>query len=115
MPAMFGPVLGRRWEASSPPIFIGAGFSSSIFRSAFWACTWRRALLKTTRKRKIAPLDWPGFILSALGCSLLMMGLATSGRHLVSGDISLLLRDFRGAVVWMVYVWHARRTAHPPD
>jgi len=52
MPAMFGPVLGRRWEASSPPIFIGAGFSSSIFRSAFWACTWRRALLKTTRKRK---------------------------------------------------------------
>ncbi|WP_050462960.1 MFS transporter [Herbaspirillum autotrophicum] len=112
MPAMFGPVLG-------PPL---GGFITTYFH-------WRwiffinipisilglylaTRFIENNKEAQVAPLDWPGFILSALGCSLLMMGLATSGRHLVSGDISLLCVIF-GALSLMVYVWHARRTAHP--
>ncbi|EJL88344.1 drug resistance transporter, EmrB/QacA subfamily [Herbaspirillum sp. CF444] len=112
IPAMFGPVLG-------PPL---GGFITTYFH-------WRwiffinipisilglylaTRFIENKKEAQVAPLDWPGFILSALGCSLLMMGLATAGRHLVSGDISLACVVV-GALSLVAYVWHARRTEYP--
>lgn len=112
IPAMFGPVLG-------PPL---GGFITTYFH-------WRwiffinipisilglylaTRFIENKKEAQVAPLDWPGFVLSALGCSLLMMGLATAGRHLVSGDISLACVVL-GVLSLATYVWHARRTAYP--
>ncbi|MFL9923385.1 DHA2 family efflux MFS transporter permease subunit [Herbaspirillum lusitanum] len=112
IPALFGPVLG-------PPL---GGFITTYFH-------WRwiffinipisilglylaTRFIPNTRADSMAPLDWPGFVLSALGCSLLMMGLATAGRHLVSSDISLACVVL-GALSLAAYVWHARRTPTP--
>lgn len=112
IPAMFGPVLG-------PPL---GGFITTYFH-------WRwiffinipisilglylaTRFIANAKAEHVAPLDWPGFVLSALGCSLLMMGLATAGRHLVSGDISLTCVVL-GALSLLAYVWHARRATHP--
>lgn len=112
IPAMFGPVLG-------PPL---GGFITTYFH-------WRwiffinipisvlglylaTRFIANAKAEQVAPLDLVGFVLSALGCSLLMMGLATAGRHLVSGDISLACVVL-GSLSLMAYVWHARRAAHP--
>jgi EmrB/QacA subfamily drug resistance transporter len=112
IPAMFGPVLG-------PPL---GGFITTYFH-------WRwiffinipisilglylaTRFIANAKAESVAPLDWVGFVLSALGCSLVMMGLATTGRHLVSGDISLACVVL-GSLSLAAYVWHARRTAHP--
>ncbi|MFJ9535471.1 MFS transporter [Herbaspirillum sp. NPDC101396] len=112
IPAMFGPVLG-------PPL---GGFITTYFH-------WRwiffinipisilglylaTRFIANAKADSVAPLDWIGFVLSALGCSLVMMGLATTGRHLVSGDISLACVVL-GSLSLAAYVWHARRTEHP--
>ena len=112
IPALFGPILG-------PPL---GGFITTYFH-------WRwiffinipisilglylaTRFIPDLREEQVKPLDWPGFVLSALGCSLLMMGLATSGRHLVSGEISLACVAL-GVVFLAAYAWHARRAAAP--
>ncbi|OWY28702.1 MFS transporter [Herbaspirillum robiniae] len=112
IPALFGPVLG-------PPL---GGFITTYFH-------WRwiffinipisilglylaTRFIPDLKAEQVSPLDWPGFVLSALGCSLLMMGLATAGRHLISGEISLAC--VAGGVVFLaLYVWHARRAKAP--
>jgi EmrB/QacA subfamily drug resistance transporter len=112
IPALFGPVLG-------PPL---GGFITTYFH-------WRwiffinipisilglylaTRFIANTREEQTKPLDWVGFLLSALGCSLLMMGLATAGRHLVNSDVSLLCVVL-GLLSLAAYVWHARRTTYP--
>jgi len=112
IPALFGPVLG-------PPL---GGFITTYFH-------WRwiffinipisilglylaTRFIANTKAEQVAPLDWFGFLLSALGCSLLMLGLATTGRHLISGDISLVCVVL-GVLSLLAYVWHARRATHP--
>jgi EmrB/QacA subfamily drug resistance transporter len=112
IPALFGPVLG-------PPL---GGFITTYFH-------WRwiffinipisilglylaTRFIANTKAEQVKPLDGIGFVLSALGCSLLMLGLATSGRHLVAADVSLACVVL-GALALLAYVWHARRAAHP--
>lgn len=112
IPALFGPILG-------PPL---GGFITTYFH-------WRwiffinipisilglylaTRFIPNMKADRVSPLDWIGFILSAAGCSLLMMGLATSGRHLISGEISLACVVL-GVVFLMAYVWHARRSPAP--
>ena len=112
IPAMFGPVLG-------PPL---GGFITTYFH-------WRwiffinipisilglylaTRFIPNSKEEHVAPLDWLSFVLSSLGCALLMMGLATSGRHLVSGTISLVC-VLIGLLAIILYVFHARRIAHP--
>lgn len=112
MPAMLGPVLG-------PPL---GGFITTYFHwrwiffinipMSILGLYLATRFIANTREPQTAPLDWVGFILSALGCSLVMMGLATAGRHLVSGDISLACIVL-GSMSLAIYVWHARRVAHP--
>ena len=112
IPALFGPVLG-------PPL---GGFITTYFH-------WRwiffinipisilglylaTRFIPQIRADQVKPLDWRGFLLSALGCSLLMMGLATAGRHLISGDISLACVAL-GLLFLAGYVRHARRAQAP--
>lgn len=112
MPAMLGPVIG-------PPL---GGFITTYFH-------WRwiffinipisvLGIYLATRfidnmyGEKPQPLDWPGFVLSALGCSLLMLGLATEGRHLISFEASLTCIVL-GVLALIAYVWHFRRTPYP--
>jgi EmrB/QacA subfamily drug resistance transporter len=112
MPAMLGPVLG-------PPL---GGFITTYFH-------WRwiffinipisilgiylaTRFIENMRGEKSQPLDWVGFVLSALGCSLLMLGLATAGRHLISTEMSVTCMVI-GALSLAGYVWHFRRTPYP--
>ncbi|RXZ38964.1 MFS transporter [Oxalobacteraceae bacterium CAVE-383] len=112
MPAMLGPVIG-------PPL---GGFITTYFH-------WRwiffinipisvLGIYLATRfidnmyGEKAEPLDWVGFVLSAIGCSLLMLGLATEGRHLISIEASLACMGI-GSLALIAYVWHFRRTPYP--
>ncbi|MDB5774425.1 MAG: major facilitator transporter [Herbaspirillum sp.] len=112
MPAMLGPVLG-------PPL---GGFITTYFH-------WRwiffinipisilgvylaTRFIDNLKAESVKPLDWVGFVLSAAGCSLLMLGLATTGRHMISGEASTACMAI-GALSLMTYVWHARRTPYP--
>jgi EmrB/QacA subfamily drug resistance transporter len=112
MPAMLGPVIG-------PPL---GGFITTYFH-------WRwiffinipisvLGIYLATRfidnmyGEKNQPLDWVGFILSAIGCSLLMLGLATEGRHLISAEATMACIGI-GAIALIAYVWHFRRTPYP--
>ena len=112
VPALLGPVIG-------PPL---GGFITTYFhwRWIFFinipislvgmALATRH--IENLRSPEVPPLDVSGFLLSAVGCSTLMLGLATLGRHLVSGAISGALIAV-GIVALAFYAWHARRTPFP--
>ena len=112
IPALLGPVIG-------PPL---GGFISTYF-------SWRwifyinipigvlgiylaSRFIPNLTEDEIAPLDMRGFVLSGVGLSLLTLGLATAGEHLVSRTTSLGC-TFTGAATLAFYVLHARRCAHP--
>ena len=112
IPALLGPVIG-------PPL---GGFISTYF-------SWRwifyinipigvlgiylaSRFIPNLTEDEIAPLDMRGFVLSGVGLSLLTLGLATAGEHLVSRATSLGC-TFTGAATLAFYVLHARRCAHP--
>lgn len=112
MPALVGPVIG-------PPL---GGFISTYFH-------WRWIFfinvpisiiglilaglhIENIKEAVSQPLDWHGFIVSAIGLSSLMLGLATAGRHLVSTTVSVAAIVL-GFVLVCWYVWTARRKEHP--
>ena len=112
IPALIGPVIG-------PPL---GGFITTYFH-------WRwiffinlpigvLGIFLATRyignfkDEQVPPLDFLGFLLTAVGCSLLMLGLATAGRHLVSDRVAAACVT-AGIVAIVLYVFHARRIAHP--
>jgi len=112
IPALMGPVIG-------PPL---GGFITTYFH-------WRwiffinipisilgiylaNRYIQNLREERSVPLDWIGFVLSAVGCSCLMFGLASAGRHLVNSDVSLICLAI-GATALLGYVWHAFHCEHP--
>ena len=112
IPALLGPVIG-------PPL---GGFITTYFH-------WRwiffinipisivgiylaNRYIQNVREEQTVPLDWIGFILSAVGCSCLMFGLASAGRHLVNSDVSFICMAI-GATSLAAYVWHAFHCEHP--
>ncbi|MFC5473460.1 MFS transporter [Paraherbaspirillum soli] len=112
IPALLGPVIG-------PPL---GGFITTYFH-------WRwiffinipisilgiylaSRFIENLRSDDVVPLDLIGFVLSATGCSALMFGLASAGRHLVAGPISLIC-IVTGALALLAYVWHAYRCPQP--
>ncbi|HSD36210.1 MAG TPA: MFS transporter [Rhodocyclaceae bacterium] len=112
MPALLGPVIG-------PPL---GGFISTYFhwRWIFFINIPISLLgmylaarhVPNVRADKSAPLDRTGFVLSAIGLALLMLGFATLGRHLISMPAAFTCIGV-GAVTVAVYLWHARRTPFP--
>ncbi|WP_018605199.1 MFS transporter [Uliginosibacterium gangwonense] len=112
IPALVGPVIG-------PPL---GGFISTYFhwRWIFFinipisiiGIVMAGIHIENLKEAQTPPLDIPGFMLSAVSLSLLMMGLATFGRHLLPTPISVLCVVI-GAILLAGYVFQARRTEHP--
>ncbi|MDR3411743.1 MAG: DHA2 family efflux MFS transporter permease subunit [Formivibrio sp.] len=112
IPALIGPVIG-------PPL---GGFITTFFhwRWIFFinipisivGIVMAGRHIENLREASSPPLDVSGFILSALSLSLLMMGLATLGRHLIAANISLFC-IVTGAVLLAAYIVQARRNPHP--
>ncbi|MDB5888882.1 MAG: putative multidrug efflux protein [Rhodocyclales bacterium] len=112
MPALLGPVIG-------PPL---GGFISTYFhwRWIFFINVPISLLgmylaarhIPNVRADQRSPLDRVGFVLSALGLALLMLGFATLGRHLISMPAAFACIGV-GAAMVSIYVWHARHTKFP--
>ncbi|TDN62820.1 MFS transporter [Paraburkholderia sp. BL10I2N1] len=68
--------------------------------------------IKNTREPHPGPLDWPGFVLSAGGASLFLLGLSLIGGELASGTTALTM-TVGGAAMLGVYVLYARRVLRP--
>ncbi|WP_321897076.1 MFS transporter [Burkholderia cepacia] len=68
--------------------------------------------IANTHEPHPGPLDWTGFILTALGASLTLLGLSLIGSDMVSNrsawEMSLV-----GALLLTVYVLYAQRARHP--
>jgi EmrB/QacA subfamily drug resistance transporter len=110
MPALFGPILG-------PPL---GGFISTYFhwRWIFFVNVpigvvgWTLAgkyvpeIVEDLR----TPLDWTGFLMSGIGLSLLTLGAATFGQHLLP-PIGSTACVVIGTISLVAYVGHARRFA----
>jgi EmrB/QacA subfamily drug resistance transporter len=112
LPALIGPVIG-------PPL---GGFITTYFhwRWIFWinvpigalGITLATIFIEDIRESKVWPLDVRGFLLSGIGLSLLIFGLSVAGQGFVPKPI-IGLMIVAGFSALGLYVWHARRTAHP--
>ncbi|WP_239690830.1 DHA2 family efflux MFS transporter permease subunit [Chromobacterium sphagni] len=112
VPALLGPVIG-------PPL---GGFISTYFH-------WRWIFLinipigllglvlagrfiANLKEDDVPRLDVSGFALTGAGLSMLMLGLASEGKHMLSATASVWLTGL-GAVLLLAYLWHYRRQQHP--
>lgn len=112
IPALIGPVIG-------PPL---GGFISTYFhwRWIFFinipisilGLVMAARHIENVREEHVKPLDWSGFLLSAIGLSSLMFGLAVAGRGLGALPPALTAIVV-GMVLIAVYVHTARRKLHP--
>jgi EmrB/QacA subfamily drug resistance transporter len=112
VPALLGPVLG-------PPL---GGFITTYldWRWIFFinlpigllGIVLATLFIDDVREPERPPLDVVGFVLSGLGLALLMLGLSTGGRHMVSVEASLAC-GIAGAILVALYIRHARRTPRP--
>jgi len=112
LPALIGPVIG-------PPL---GGFITTYFhwRWIFWinvpigaiGIALATIFIEDIRETQVWPLDLRGFLLSGIGLSLLIFGLSVAGRNFIPGTIVGLMVFF-GFCSLGLYIWHARRTAHP--
>lgn len=112
IPALIGPLVG-------PPI---GGFITTYFdwRWIFWMNVpiGLLGLVVATRflpempPEPVAPLDFRGFLLSALGLSSLVFGFTIIGRDLLPMYGQVLLISF-GVVCLALYVRHAATAANP--
>lgn len=112
IPALIGPVIG-------PPL---GGFITTYFHwrwiffinipisiLGIWLAT---RYIENFKDPDVPPLDFQGFLYTAVGFSLLMMGLATAGRHLVSDTVAASCIGV-GILALVAYIFHARRVTHP--
>ncbi|WP_036666522.1 MFS transporter [Paludibacterium yongneupense] len=112
IPALVGPVIG-------PPL---GGFIST-----YWHWRWIFLInlpigilgmilatrhIQNLREDDVPPLDHSGFLLTSIGLTGLMLGLATAGRHLVSPRVSWAAVVL-GVVLVAAYAIHARRARFP--
>ena len=112
IPALLGPMLG-------PPV---GGFITTYFqwRYIFWinvpigflGVTLVTLYIENIKDPGVGKLDVTGFLLSGIGLSSLVFGLTILGRGFLpaSGLVALMVS---GAIILAIYVWHARRVAHP--
>jgi EmrB/QacA subfamily drug resistance transporter len=112
IPALVGPVIG-------PPL---GGFITTYFNwrwifyinvpIAILGMVLATKYIENFKDANVPPLDLKGFLYTASGCSLLMLGMATAGRHLVSLTTATLCMVI-GIVLLAAYFFHARKIAHP--
>jgi EmrB/QacA subfamily drug resistance transporter len=112
IPALVGPVVG-------PPL---GGFITTFFhwRWIFFinipigllGIALSSVFIPNIKEPETPPLDFIGFLLTSIGFSLLMLGLATGGRHLIPIEVSIACGVI-GAAALAAYLVHARRTSHP--
>ncbi len=69
-------------------------------------------LIPNVREETVPPLDWRGFILSGVGLASLVFSFETVGRDSMPGWVAVATVA-TGVVCWVLYVLHARVTAHP--
>lgn len=112
VPALIGPVIG-------PPL---GGFITTYlsWRWIFWinfpigliGILLVTLYIPNIREEKLPPLDWRGFLLSAMGLLGLVFGFETIGRDLLPNAAvgGLLLV---GAIGLALYLRHAKRHPHP--
>lgn len=112
IPALVGPIVG-------PPL---GGFITYYFdwRWIFFinipigvlGMVLATIYIPNIREENTPPLDIVGFLLSGGGLALLMLGLATGGRHMIPLEFSIGCTVV-GAISLILYIRHARRTPHP--
>ncbi|HEY8566614.1 MAG TPA: DHA2 family efflux MFS transporter permease subunit [Beijerinckiaceae bacterium] len=112
IPAMVGPVFG-------PPL---GGFITTYFdwRWIFFinipigllGIVLATLFFENVKEPDAPALDLTGFLLSGTGLALLMLGLATGGRHLLPTEVSIGAAVLGVALV-AFYVRHARRIENP--
>lgn len=112
MPALLGPILG-------PPL---GGFITTYFhwRWIFWinvpigvlGVTLATLFIANVKEEEPRALDVIGFLLTGFGFAGLMFGMTAAGRGFVTPleDAALV---GGGLLLLLLYVGHARRTAHP--
>jgi EmrB/QacA subfamily drug resistance transporter len=112
VPAMIGPVIG-------PPL---GGFLTTYlsWRWIFWinlpigllGIVLVSLYIPNIREEKVPPLDWRGFLMSALGLCGLVFGFETIGRGLLP-DAAVASLLVVGAIGIGLYLRHAGRHPHP--
>lgn len=112
IPALLGPVIG-------PPL---GGFITTYFhwRWIFFinipigllGMVLAGRYIENLRDENVPALDKTGFFLSGVGLSMLMLGLATEGKHMLSANLSLAV-SVAGGVMLLAYLLHYRRVDEP--
>ena len=112
IPALLGPVMG-------PPL---GGFITTYFhwRWIFFinvpigvlGIVLAGRFIQNLKQDQLPPLDKAGFALTGIGLSMLMLGLATEGKHMLSLPQSLAL-TLLGALLLLSYLRHYRRVDDP--
>ncbi|VTZ49799.1 Major facilitator superfamily MFS_1 [Methylocella tundrae] len=112
VPALFGPVVGP----------LVGGFITTYFhwRWIFWVnapigvigIILATIFIDDVREDNPGPLDVAGFVLSGVGLSTLLFGLAVAGGGLAPLSVTIALIGF-GSLALAAYVRHARRIAFP--
>ena len=112
IPALIGPVIG-------PPL---GGFITTYldWRWIFFinvpiglaGIALASVYFENLREAERPPLDGLGFLLSGSGLALMMLGFASTGRHLLPDWLSWGAMG-AGAVLVGLYLRHSRRIAHP--
>jgi EmrB/QacA subfamily drug resistance transporter len=112
IPALVGPVVGPplggfittyldwRWIFF---INIPIGILGIVLASIF---------VPNLKEDDTPPLDLVGFVLLGTGLALVMLGLASGGRHMIPLEVSVGCTAV-GTICLVLYLLHARRTLHP--
>jgi EmrB/QacA subfamily drug resistance transporter len=112
IPALIGPIMGPplgglittyldwRWIFF---INIPIGIAGIVLASLYF---------ENIREAERPPLDVVGFLLSGLGLASLMLGIASTGRHLLPDGVSWGCLA-AGLVLLALYFRHSRNVAHP--
>ncbi|UTH72577.1 MFS transporter [Chromobacterium sp. IIBBL 290-4] len=109
VPALLGPVIG-------PPL---GGFISTYFHwrwiflinipIALLGLALAGRFIANLKEDSVPRLDMAGFVLTGAGLSMLMLGLSSEGKHMVSATTSIWLTAV-GAALLLGYLWHYRRS-----